>query len=57
MSFLMVLQFREEMEVWDVFWVVKDSETKAANLSSRSCARVKPRVVLFEENLYVRTMS
>jgi methylase of polypeptide subunit release factors len=42
-----VLEFREEMEIrWSqvraVHWVVQDSETKAADLGSGSCACVRP---------------
>jgi hypothetical protein len=52
----MFLQLREKMEVrwslvWAVRWVVQGSETKAANLCSRSCAHMSPRIVILEENL------
>jgi hypothetical protein len=38
-------------QVWAVLWVFQDCETKAVNLCSRSWARVRPRIVVSEENL------
>jgi hypothetical protein len=44
----------DKARVWTVWWVVPDSDNKAVNLRSGSCARVAPRIVVLEETCYVQ---